>query len=316
MSIAVIIQQMIMIFILIIVGGVLYKTKILSEAASKEISGIIINVTNPAMLITSALESAEKLAPDQIGIAFIAFGGMYVLLFLLAYLLIPILKIEKQDRYAYKLMFIFANVGFMGIPIASAVIGPESLIFVSICNLLFSIIIYTYGISIIRKAAIEQKTQADVPKGKMFLKMINAGTIAAVVTIIFYLMDISLPNIVTETLSYAGRCTTFLSMIVLGVSVVKMKPKEIFGKPRMYLFVLIRLIIVPLIVIFVAKRFISSELMVNTILVMASVPMGNMPLMFSKQYGLREDDISTGIILSTVLSLLTIPVVSMIAKII
>ena len=118
-----------------------------------------------------------------------------------------------------------------------------------------------------------------------------------------------MPDAVRSTLSYIGNCTTFLSMVVLGVSVAQMIPREVFTKWKLYVFVVIRQILVPVMIIFIMRPFISNQLILSTVVVMSAMPAGNMPLMMAKQYGVEEDIISAGIILTTVATLLTIPIV-------
>ena len=165
------------------------------------------------------------------------------------------------------MLTVFGNVGFIGIPLASAVLGPECLIFVSIYNLFFNLLIYTFGIALLQRAAKRQASgcervsnnsasgvRGNVPgeqgprggnpaAGQTLVlettepgwkKMINAGTISAAVTIIIYLGDFSAPVIVSSTLNYIGQTTTLFSMLVLGVSVAQMKLRDIFCHPKLY----------------------------------------------------------------------------------
>ena len=199
------------------------------------------------------------------------------------------------------MLTIFGNVGFIGIPLASAVLGSESLIFVSIFNLLFNLLIYTFGMSMLQRAAAGQAADADsIPRhnsasGRL-QKLINAGTISAVFTIVFYLGDFHVPVVISSTLSYTGRATTLLSMLVLGVSVAQMAPKDIFSHPRLYLFTLLRQILVPIGCVLLLRGLIDNKLILNTMLLMVAVPAANMPLMIAKQMDLatRESAHFTG----------------------
>ena len=300
---------MIVIFVMILIGAYLYKKKHLSNESSKDLSWLIVNVTNPITLLCSALSEEEKVSAGELGIAFLSFAVMYAILIPLAYLIPMLLNVDRDRRYAYRMLAIFGNVGFIGIPFASAVLGPKSLIFVSICCLVFNIIIYTYGVASLKAVAKEQHPDED--KGDAFSakNIINSGTVMSVVTIVVYLLDIKMPDMIDSTLNYIANCTTFLSMIVLGVSVAQMVPKEVFTRWRLYVFVILRQILVPVLFIFVMRMFITNELILKTIAVMAAMPAANMPLMMAKQYGVKEDMISAGIILTTLTSIITIPAV-------
>lgn len=308
MSITVVLQQMVIIFILIGTGMILFRRSLLSEEGSKQISGLIINVTNPALLICSALDDGPKASLRELGIALAAYSAVFAILIVVGFLIPYLLCIPKKLHYTYQMLTIFGNVGFIGIPLASAVLGSESLIFVSIFNLLFNLLIYTLGISLLQRAADGQTEEGSaVSAGGRLKKLVNAGTISAALTVIFYLGNFPVPTILSSALSYTGRATTLLSMLVLGVSVAQMAPKEIFSHPKLYLFTLLRQILVPIGCILLMRSFIDSRLILNTMLLMVAVPAANMPLMLAKQLDMETGSISQGIILTTVLSLVTVP---------
>lgn len=319
MSIIVVLRQMIMIFILIGIGVILYKKEMLSEMTSKQISGIIINVTNPALLICSAFREEPKVSVQELGAALGIYLIVYAFLIAVSFLIPRILRVPHRYHYAYQMLTIFGNVGFIGIPLASAVIGTQCLIFVSIYNLIFNVLIYTFGISLLQRAAARQtadagaSTHADnaqtLSGADVWRKLINAGTISAAATIIFYLGNFQVPAIVSSTLTYMGEATTLLSMLVLGASVAQMALRDIFSHPKLYGFTLLRQILVPIVCILLLRPFIQNPMILNTMALMLAVPAGNMPLMLSKQLHVETDTISQGIILTTLLSLVTIPVV-------
>lgn len=342
MSITVVLQQMVIIFILIGIGMILYRRRLITEEGSKQISGLIINVTNPALLICSALDDGPKASLRDLGIAFAAYAVIFALLIAMGFLIPHLLRIPKSTRYAYQMLTVFGNVGFIGIPLASAVLGSESLIFVSIFNLLFNLLIYTFGISLLQRAAARQtednapfdidsakenvtlsaeqteaatnipdaagqrKRATSIASGRL-QKLINAGTISAAVTILFYLGNFPVPEIISSALSYTGRATTLLSMLVLGVSVAQMAPKDIFSHPKLYAFTLLRQVLVPIGCVLLMRCLLDNKLILNTMLLMVAVPAANMPLMLAKQMDMETEAISQGIILTTVLSLVTVP---------
>lgn len=311
MSITVVLEQMVIIMILISVGMILFRKKMLSEDTSRQLSGLIVNITNPAVLICSAFDDSPKVPLQTLGLSLLVFIISYSVLILSAYLIPLLLRIPDHARYSYRMLTIFGNVGFIGIPLASAVLGPGSLIFVSINNLIYNVLVYTYGLSTLKKASLAQNPGTVPQKRENILhKLVNAGTISAVLTILFYLGDFNVPEIISSSLTYAGRTTTFLSMLVLGVSVAQMTPKDIFSHPKLYWFTLIRQILLPVGFTLLLSLFVKEPLILNTTALMLAVPAGNMPLMLSKQLHVEESTISQGIILTTLFSLLTIPVVT------
>lgn len=309
MSVWIVQKQMIIIFVMILIGVYVYKKGHMSNESSRHLSWIIVNITNPITLLCAALSEEEKVSATEVGIAFLCFAVMYAILIALAYLIPMLLGVDKNIRYSYRMLTIFGNVGFIGIPFASAVLGTKSLIFVSLCGLTFNMIIYTYGIASYKKIAAIQHPEEKQEDNFSIRNMINSGTVMAVITIAVYLLDIKVPDGVSTTLTYIANCTTFMSMVVLGVSVAQMVPREVFTRWRLYVFVVIRQIFVPVMLVYILRLFITNELILHTVAVMSAMPAANLPLMMAKQYGVREDLISAGIILTTVLSIVTIPAV-------
>ena len=309
MDIWIVQKQMLIIFVLIMVGVYLYKSKHLSNESSRQLSWLIVNITNPITLLCAALSEENKVSAKEVGIAFGCFAIMYAILIPVSYIIPMLLRVEKSRRYAYHMLGIFGNVGFIGIPFSRAVLGPESLIFVSLCGLTFNMIFYTFGVAVLEKTAVEQNPDKDGVRAFSIRDIINTGTVMAVVTIVVYLSDIDVPDGVSQTLTHIGNCTTFLSMIVLGVSVAQMVPKQVFTRWRLYVFVVLRQILVPILLIFILKPVIRNELILHTVAVMSAMPAANLPLMMAKQCRIEEDMISAGIILTTVASMITIPIV-------
>ena len=340
----VVISQMIMIFLLIAIGFGLSRSSHLTSESSRDLSWIVLNITNPITILVAAIEDEQKVSAMELAVAFALFIGIYIFLGIVAYLLPILMRVERDDRYSYRYLSVFSNVGFIGIPFCSAVLGVHSLIYVSICSLVFNLIAYTVGMSAMEKVGMRQNgavkrggvdsrenlTGGDAGMGgdstsgesrcsgeggarktmAGLKKVVNSGTVFSILTIVVYILDIKFPSVIMNTLSYIGRSTTFLSMIVLGVSVASLSVKEIFGKPVLYVFTLLRQIVVPVALIFVLKPFVDNTLLLQTAIIMVAMPCANLPLMMAKQYRAKEDTISSGIMLTTFCAILTIPIVT------
>ena len=316
----------------------------MTSESSRDLSWIVLNITNPITILVAAIEDEQKVSAMELAVAFALFIGIYIFLGIVAYLLPIVMRVERDDRYSYRYLSVFSNVGFIGIPFCSAVLGVHSLIYVSICSLVFNLIAYTVGMSAMEKVGMRQNGavkpgEVDSPESLTggdagmggdstsgdsrcsgesgarktmagLKKVVNSGTVFSILTIVVYIMDIKFPSVIMNTLSYIGRSTTFLSMIVLGVSVASLSVKEIFGKPALYVFTLLRQIVVPIALIFVLKPFVDNTLLLQTAIIMVAMPCANLPLMMAKQYRAKEDTISSGIMLTTFCAMLTIPIVT------
>ena len=151
MSSLVVLEQMVMIFILILTGFVLYKKKMISDSASKDLSALVVNVCSPGLVIVSMFNDLSQIPRENV--IFVGIIGVVFYLFLIffGYFFVWVLKVPEHLRNAYVLMTVFGNTGFIGIPVALAIIGPESMVYVIVFNFLFNLTIFTFGIMLLKK---------------------------------------------------------------------------------------------------------------------------------------------------------------------
>lgn len=313
MNIFIVLSQMCVIFLLIMTGYFFFRKQKISDGTSRQISGLVVNLCNPAVLICSAFGDGPKISAAQFALAAAVTAAVYTGLYGAGLLLPKLLRIPRLEQYQYFFPTVFGNVGFLGIPLVSAVLGSEALIYVSINNLVYNFLFYIAGLGIIRKTAAAVSGRADsnvrLSGTELVKKLVNPGTVSAALTIVFYLSSLSLPSVVLDTLNYIGRSTTLLSMLVLGVSAAQMPFRQIFSHGKDYLFVALRMIALPILFTFLLKIFVSDPLILGTTVLLLAVPSGNLALMCSKEHGLDPDDMARLIILTTLLSTVTIPLV-------
>ena len=139
-------QKMIMFFLIMLIGYICRKIGVFKDTTGKTISSIVINIGNPALIIASGmnperLENKGKLL-FTLGVALIYFAIMFAV----AELLPRLLHADREDYGAYQVMTLFSNIGFMGYPLLDVMYGSNAIIHAVIFNLLYNVLIYTYGI--------------------------------------------------------------------------------------------------------------------------------------------------------------------------
>ena len=307
MSALTVFQQMIIILIMISVGYYVSKRGYLGDSGARDISFIILNITNPAYVISCAFtDEGVTVSHHDIIMAVTLAVILYVVLIIFGHILPYILGAKKADRVMYTMLSVYSNVGFIGIPVSAAVLGQESLIYVTLFNIIYTILFYTHGHIILLKDIDGADTKLKVSS------FINIGTIAAVITMILFWFNIKPPMIIEDTISYTGRATTFLAMMVLGHSFSKLPIRKLIGNVRIYFMVAIRYLIFPIIVVLILKSIFGSNIMVQAIALMFAVPAGNSPIMLATEYGMDTDVLSSGILVSTVLSVITVTLTTMV----
>ena len=298
MSSLVVLEQMVMIFILILTGFVLYKKKMISDSASKDLSALVVNVCSPGLVIVSMFNDLSQIPRENV--IFVGIIGIIFYLFLIffGYFLVWVLKVPGYLKNAYVLMTVFGNTGFIGIPVALAIIGPESMVYVIVFNFLFNLTIFTFGIMLLKKGSEGKKTS--------WKDYLNPGLIACITAFFIYWFQIELPEEIETLAGYYGNACTLLSMIVIGISLAGMKLSDMLKNRKLLAFAVIRFIAFPIVLALALKPVLTDLLIREVVILMAVLPVGNFPAMLCEQYGKDPKPIAEGIVVTTVLSVLTI----------
>lgn len=318
----VMLQQMIVMFLMMAVGYLCYKKQILTEEVSRKVSAIVVNVANPCMILSSALTDQQMQGKELVQtLAIVAM--MYAFLLLVAQLLPGILHIQKESRGAYAAMTVFANIGFMGFPVLAAMYGNGALLYGAVFQIPFNILIYTYGVAVLtRKPGACAKTEVDVKEsnneqqGKLqgtleiVKKIFNIGVIASIAAMLLYFLQAPVPSFLQAFITNLGNLTAPLSMMIIGASLAQMPLKELFLDKKLLLFSLVKLLLLPAAWMIMVNRVAEQEILRGVCLVMMATPAGSMTAMLAQQYGGDYETASRGVALTTVLSVITMPLLA------
>lgn len=297
--------QMFIIFLLIVIGFICCKVGLIDKKNNACLSRLVVNVFNPAMIFSSVLGNAAEGTRDSIFTVFLVSAGIYLFLIIIAKPLSRLSGKTLAQRHVAELLYIFANVGFIGIPVVKALLGSDKLIYVAIYMLEFNILVYTYGMYLLHHTEDSKKTAFRLSDLK---PLFNMGTLACAATLFIFLSNLSLPSPVADTLQYLANATTPLSLIVIGVSLgLQENISVLFTNIRRYLFCICKLILLPVVGTFVMKRLPISEDLCQTYMVMLAMPTATIVLMMTEDAGIDGTECAHSISLSTLLSVLTIP---------
>lgn len=296
MSSLVVLQQMGVIVILVAVGVYLYKKQVVDNTVSQRISVIVMDICNPALILASILSGNVTASHRDLIIAMILGAIFYFGLVILGMLLPIILRAEKDKRRFYNLMTVYTNVGFIGIPVARAILPDNAILYVIVCNVMYSLLFYTHGITVLSNG-----------KEKMNLKnVLSPGTIMAVVSLVVCWFKFTPPLIIANSISYIGNATVFLSMLLLGVSIARSDITKGFKEVRIWAYIVIRMVLLPIAMFFILRAVGCEPITVLGFCLMACMPVGNLPLIQSEKIGEDTELLSSAITVSTIVSMATI----------
>lgn len=303
--------------VMVVPGFILRKLKLLPEKAVGALVAVLIYVSQPFLTVSSFLE--KDYMPELLT-GMLAVAVLSMLLMLLAFgaarLVFRLVYMKKGKEFAAKesvcaMCSSFGNVGFMGIPVMKMLFpnNPETLIYTAVFMVGFNIVAFTLGVYVIT---------GDAKYISLRRAFLNAPTAAIVVALPLFFLKRYIPESVltpaSTAISYLADMTLPLSMIILGVRLAEVKPRALLSDPAAYLVCFMKLVITPLLTlgVLVAVRAIFHGLDVAaamTCYVVATMPTASSTLSLSELYGGDSAVAVRSMILSTLLSVLTVPLV-------
>lgn len=294
---------MLVLFILMLVGVCCRNCGIFNDEANKRISSLVVNVANPALILSSSINQEAVIEGMEFVKTFLLAWGMFGVVMVIAHFIPRILRADISEYGTYKTMTIFSNIGFMGFPVISALYGSEALLYATMFLIPFNVLIYTYGISVMKKQG--EKT------GFQLRKILNVGVVSCAVALVIYLTKLPIPAVVENAVDSISGLTAPLSMMVIGDSLTKINLKKLFCNGRMLVFSGIKLLLIPIVGVSLIKLLNLNPLLTGVCMIMLATPVGSMNAMLAQEYGGDYELASQGVTITTLLAVITMPLVSM-----
>lgn len=141
-------------------------------------------------------------------------------------------------------------------------------------------------------------------------KIFNIGVIACIAAMLLYFLQTPVPSFLQAFITNLGNLTAPLSMMIIGASLAQMPLKELFLDKKLLLFSLVKLLLLPAVWMIMVNRVAEQEILRGVCLVMMATPAGSMTVMLAQQYGGDYETASRGVALTTVLSVITMPLLA------
>lgn len=298
MAVLTVFFQMLSLLIMIGTGYLIAKKGMMDEHTNEQVSGIIVNVLNPLLFFSSAANAVGTIAlHTMLQICLIAVG-MFVFFIVIGMVLAPFFDRDPDQKKMFQMMFVFSNLGFIGIPVVSSILGPEYVVYVTEFLVVYNIFFYTWGITVMG--------------GRFSLSslrsLVNPGTICSAAAIAVILCSVRLPEFIRTAVTYLGNAASPMALILVGYSLERADVKKIFGEVRLYLFSLVKLLVLPLLMLPALRLVTEDTAVIAVCMVMFGMPVGNMIMMLGNERGMDGTTCGAAIILSTVLCVFTVPV--------
>ncbi len=295
---------MLVLFVLMGIGYFCGKKGFITDEFSKNLSWLVVNVATPAMILNAGMNYESSIRGKELLFGFGMALFVYAFLIAISFLVIPLLRIPDNDKNVYRVMTIFSNIGFMGLPILQAAYGSEAVLYGAIFQFPYNFLIYTYGI-----AAMKGGNALGSSEG--LKRIINVGVISSLLAIVIYVSGIHMPVVIRTSARHLSNLAAPLSMMVIGQSMIHFKLRGIRGNIRLLAFSILKLVTFPILGMLLLSFFVKDEMLLHVCYIMLATPVGSMTAMVAQQYGGNYTLAAKGVALSTVLSVITIPLVSL-----
>lgn len=294
-------NQILVIFLVLIVGYAAKKVNAVSDSFCSGLVQFITNISLPAMIISSMNYDFSPQMLLMSGKLLIICIIAYIISIIAAYIMPKVFRIKEQKKGVFQFMIIFANIGYMGIPVINAVYGSQGVFYAAIYNMPFNLLIWTLGVILLQKKGKNS--------GISFKKLINPGTVSVLIGFAIFIFSIKLPVPIAATINMVGSVTTPLSMFYIGAMLAGEKLGRLFSDPATYEMSFVRLILLPLIVLLVMRPFVSDKLLLGVPVILTAMPAAANTAIMAGLYDADIYTASQGVFISTMLSVLTIPLI-------
>lgn len=283
-------------FVLIFVGYISNKTKILTLESTKDMTNLVLYIVTPCVIINSYQRDFDPAMMKGLFITLIAAVMSFAVNILLAHLLVH----DKDARREKSMRFgaVFSNCGYMSLPLQQALLGEEGVFYGATYVAIFQIMLWTYGI-ILMSGSFKNISLKNI--------LINPGVTSTVLGILVFVFSVKIPFVISEPIKFLAALNTPIPMVIVGFHLANANLR--FRGQSPYVAILLRLILSPLLMLLGLYVFkVTGDILVSCVISAAS-PFAAVTTMFSEKFGADTELSATTVSLTTLLSIITMPVV-------
>lgn len=298
-----VLTQVIILLILIMIGFILTKNKVLTETGSKNMTDLVLYVVTPCVIIKSFIREFNSSLLKGLLLSFVFAFLAHIMFILISRLLFK--NCEEKQKRVFQFGIIFSNCGFMALPLQEALLGDLGVFYGASYVAVFNLFVWSYGVMLMSG---DKKYMS--PKKLI----VSPGIIGLAVGIVIFLFSIPIPDILIKPVSYMAALNTPLPMIIIGYHLAN---SDFFAslKNKNCLFaIFIKLFVSPLLALAILYLCGVRETMLVSAIICCSAPVAANTTMFASKFG-GDTSMSVNLVsVSTVLSLISMPIIITLAQ--
>ena len=295
-------QQVIVLFLLIGCGFVAVKTGVLKQEGKQTLSNLLLYLVVPAMIVHSyMMEFSEEILHNLL-----AAFGMSVIAILIGTAITLLLTARRKDRRVpiFRFACVFSNAAYMGFPLISALFGSEGLLYASAYVTVFNILLWTMGYGMVSGSS----NPKEVARSLLHTPVLYA----MVVGLAIYLLQIPVPNLIAQPIDLLSGMNTPLSMLITGMLIAAGDLKSIVCDQHIWKLAALRMVLIPAVCVAVFALLGFHGMSAQVVLLLECCPAAAITSVFAVQFGHEERFAAGSVVLTTLLSIVTLPLCALI----
>lgn len=300
MDVSVLIPKMTVFVVLMVIGYLCAKTHFAGEEFTKDASKMVINVFMTATILNSVLATDSRLSGGELVQVMLVLSLAIGVCWILGAVSCRLLRLGERAAL-FELLVAVMNNMFIALPVVETFFGSQAVFYCSLSCIPFNVLLYTFGVYRLRGG--------DRRGGLRVKDIFSVPLLATVAALVIFLLNPPMPSVVKELASTMAAATMPFSMVVIGSSLGTVSLLDAFKNAKLYLLCVVRLLLCPLLVWLLAGLVTEDLMLRATATIIAAAPSGVVVSVLAIQYDRDAVFSSEGILLSTVFSMLTIPLV-------
>lgn len=286
--------------IVLFIGFVLAKKKVIDDRGRKTLNDLLLKAVLPFTIVSSSQYEFSVDMMRSIGAVALGAGLYYLITLVVLRIVIFRTNIADAERRVFITTSVFANTGFVGMPIMFSLFGNPGLLLAAIYNLVYNVFFYTYGVHLLSG------------KKPTVTEYLNPVSIASVLAIVLFVIPWRAPASWVNAIDLVGNMTFPLSMIIMGSTLSTIDVKKLFADGKSYLVCFLRLILFPALMtlaIVLIKNYIDVlPATLITLIIMTALPSGTMSVIYSERYDCAPKFCARTVSLTLLFMVVTLPV--------
>ena len=297
-------NTMIVFVVLMTIGYVGARKKIFGSEFTQASSKLVLNVFLTASVLNSVTGDQPNLSASQLWHVMLLTSLSIVLCYILGGIVIRIFSPGSDNSAIMELLTSVPNTMFVGLPVVQELFGSTAVLYIAMSCIPFNVLLYSYGVWRLKSSKGSKGERIRIKD------VITIPFIATVVSRFVFFFHIPMPGAAAKLISILAPATMPISMIVIGSTLGRVHLLDAFKEKRVYIVCLFRLIAAPLLAWFALSFLTSDPILLATCVIIAGCPSGVICTVMALQYGHNAELSSKGVLASTTLSMITLPVIA------